>query len=254
MFWCWRCGFHPLVETIATLTGLSKSRAYDLIDDYAGIPVARFDKREKQYSDKCKLPKHTPLRRQHKRYLRDRGFHADNLAERWGLCAATRATRYAGRILIPIYLDNVLISYQGRDVTGKSDNAYKACRVGDEVISHQDSLYGIDDVPGESVLVVEGVFDAWRFGPGAVATFGIDWSWPQVNLLRRFKYIHILFDPEPAAQKKAEELAVAVQTNEHDCWLHELQDERFADPAELPQDLADSFMKHIVRFEQAQKH
>jgi hypothetical protein len=56
-------------------------------------------------------------------------------------------------------------------------------------------------------VVVEGAADVWRLGPGAVATLGIDWKSPQAEELRLYPKRFIIYDPEPKAQAKAEELA-----------------------------------------------
>jgi hypothetical protein len=68
-------------------------------------------------------------------------------------------------------------------------------------------LYGINAVPGNAVVVVEGVTDVWRLGYGAVATLGMDWKVEQADQLRAFERRYILFDPGEKAQGRAEELA-----------------------------------------------
>lgn len=71
--------------------------------------------------------------------------------------------------------------------------------------------FTIDKAAGDSCIVVEGVTDVWRLGPGAVATFGIKFRPAQVAMLaRHFKTIHVLFDPEPAAQAQARKLATDI--------------------------------------------
>jgi len=60
--------------------------------------------------------------------------------------------------------------------------------------------------------VVEGIFDAWRLGPGAVATFGTTVTAAQINVLVGLqKQAVLLFDNEQEAQQKAKELQAALQ-------------------------------------------
>ena len=54
--------------------------------------------------------------------------------------------------------------------------------------------------------MVEGIFDVWKIGPGAVATFGIEVSSSQVRLLSKFEEVFVLFDNEPQALKNARKL------------------------------------------------
>ncbi len=77
-----------------------------------------------------------------------------------------------------------------------------------EARHHKACLYGLDQVPGETVVIVEGITDVWRLGVGSVATFGIKYTKTQVLLLKRFKRRAILFDSaDSQAQEQAEKLA-----------------------------------------------
>ncbi len=67
----------------------------------------------------------------------------------------------------------------------------------------------MDYIDKDKVIVVEGVTDVWRLGKGkAVATFGINFTQRQLNILvkRKFKKIGILFDNGQQAQEQADEL------------------------------------------------
>jgi len=54
--------------------------------------------------------------------------------------------------------------------------------------------------------VVEGVFDAWRIGSGAVATFGSGYSMEQVEKIVKYPTRAICFDNEVEAQSRARKL------------------------------------------------
>ena len=144
----------------------------------------------------------------HKAYLRKRNYDADYLEQTWGLMGTGPVGEYRHRIVAPITYEGKLVSYQGRDITGKSDLKYMACKLALEVVHHKDVLYGIDHVPSNAVVVVEGITDVWRLGPGAVATFGTSYLPSQVEvLLNHFGVFFVLFDAERAAQESALTLA-----------------------------------------------
>jgi DNA primase len=61
-------------------------------------------------------------------------------------------------------------------------------------------------------VIVEGIFDAWRIGSGAVATFGTRYTHEQLLLLRGMKRAFILYDADaiPIAHKLAHDLSSIV--------------------------------------------
>ena len=83
------------------------------------------------------------------------------------------------------------------DITGRQTLRYKACPIEQEVIHHKHVTYGIDLVPRKTCVIVEGITDVWRLGPGAVALFGTEWTPEQLLFLaKRMKTAHVLFDAD----------------------------------------------------------
>ena len=68
-------------------------------------------------------------------------------------------------------------------------------------------VYGIDYVPNDMAVVVEGPADVWRLGYGSVCTCGTEVSAAQVYLLSQLERRYLLFDNEESAQRRAYELA-----------------------------------------------
>ncbi len=156
-----------------------------------------------------KPPQIEKLQRAHKTYLRRRKFNPDKLVEEWNLQATCHLSgAWSWRIIIPFYdQDENIIAYQGRTISKNRKPKYKMTEDDKLPVDPKTILYGIDKVPGDSIIVVEGVPDVWRLGAGAVATLGIDWKIEQANQIRKYKRRFIMFDPEPQAQKKAHALA-----------------------------------------------
>ena len=95
---------------------------------------------------------------------------------------------YAYRILLPIWDDTSKdkeVSWQARDITGKAKTKYKSAP-GSPI---NDFLYwskyetGMPYQSGIPQYIVEGIFDVWRLGENAVATFGKAMSIRQKQLL-----------------------------------------------------------------------
>jgi len=178
----------------------------------------------------------------HRKYLEFRGFDPEKIERVYGLKGTLGIGPYKWRIIIPIFFKGELVSYQGRDITDQQELKYKACSKEKEIVHHKHILYALDLVQGDSVMVVEGVFDAWRFGPGCVATFGTGYSKKQARLLTNFKRVSIIFDPEEAAQKRARELGMAVAVQGIEVEILKLVE---VDPADMCQDAADDLKKEI---------
>ena len=245
-YWkCWRCGWKNDDQVMKTLSGTSKEDLKKLRGSYRT--------RGKQHSKdniqvrrvgKVKLPSScTDLLEMHKKYLRGRNFDPDKLEEIWDLKGTGPIGSYKFRVIAPIYLQGKLISYQGRDITDKHGLKYKACPKEKELMDHKDSLYGFDQVPGEGVVVVEGITDVWRLGPGAVSTFGIEFKHSQIALLKNFKDIFILFDSEKQAQVQANKLASTLSAFNISVEILELES---GDPADLADKDAKSLMKNLI--------
>ena len=220
-FHCWRCGWHPTVETIAKLLGVSVSDAYGIIKDYGGKthkktfvePVLKI--RAKAH----KLPSNTgPMLPAHRRYLEKRGFDPVKLEKMWGLLGTGPLSmldkiNYSRRVIIPIWWERQQVSFQGRDITGNAPQKYLACPEERELIKHKHILYGQPEIFEDlsQCICAEGVADVWRIGKWGVCTFGISYTHEQVRILRKFKKVIIWFDEEIQAQKQARKLRMELE-------------------------------------------
>jgi len=200
-FNCWRCGWKSVADVVQKLSNCSIYEVEQIVKSYQirpGIGVAKDDSKQKAKAPSCKLPMGTnPMSPRHKKYLAGRGYDPDELSEVWGLLGTGPVGPYCHRVVAPVLLDGKLVSYQCRDITGKSAIPYKACSIDQEVVHHKEILYGEDMVYADSIVIVEGIADAWKLGPGAVSTFGIGFTTPQVLRIKRYQYRFILYDNDP---------------------------------------------------------
>jgi len=222
---CWRCGGHSAWSFVAAVLGTKRR---DLIaaeflrharpDDVVARQVA---------AARAEILKEPPnlggLARRHRDYLRGRRFRPGALAAEWGL----RGTRHLSgdwswRVCAPIRdAEGRPVAWVGRSIRAKPKYRYKVTPDSDCLIAPEAMLYGIDRVPGDAVIVVEGPADVWRLGPGAVATLGVVprrrvWCRPQAMQLRAFSRRYVMYDsrlkdgsgePDRDAQRRARGLA-----------------------------------------------
>lgn len=181
----------------------------------------------------------------HREYLRSRGFNPEWLEEKYGLLGTGPVGDYANRIIIPIIVNGVLVSYQGRII---SDNPvapkYKACLKHLEAVHHKQILYNIDNATQDTLVVVEGAADVWKLGDGAVATFGTKFRWPQVSIMAGFKRVFVLFDPEEQAQRQALKIIDALVSLGVQAFRVNLKK---GDPGNMPDDQAKRLMYELER-------
>ena len=137
-------------------------------------------------------------------WLRRRRFTAAD-CQKWGALYAPYGT-YGYRLITPIHdLRGRYAGFQGRDVTDTSKQPYRF-PPGSDGFHSGNHLYGLHRVRGKLVIVTEGVFDVWRVGKNAVASFGVGLSAAQRQLLYTGNYRLILaWDGETVAAAEQEQ-------------------------------------------------
>jgi len=219
-FNCWKCGSHSVYEFVAKVTHSSKGRVKEILKTYCdtSAPLVR-RRKSKRIGTVLKPPSGLgPLRDNHRRYLMKRGFDPDELEFMYHLkgIGPISGPGWKHRLMIPIIHEGEVVTYQGRDVTGRSDIRYKSMRTEDSLMDIKSTLYGYDNLEGLNfAVVVEGPVDVWRLGPGAVATFGTEFTLSQAKMLRKQKIVYIMYDnsaKDPNAQRQAKKLAALIRS------------------------------------------
>ena len=248
-FVCYRCGGGKrFIPTLSSLLGINEAEALQIATEYhmEGSPTVT-PRRERILAPRCLLPIGTEsMGKRHKNYLSSRNFDPDYLEREWGLQGTGPTGAYKQRIIIPIEYQGKLVTYQGRDITDKSKMKYKACLPTDEARPIKHCLYGIDKVdPKRGCVVVEGVADVWRLGPGAVAVFGVKYEEAQVRLLAKFRRVFILFDSEerdPQAGEQARKLRGELSILGVDVYNIDLEE---GDPGDMKDNDARALMRDL---------
>lgn len=202
-FNCWRCGPHNLYTTLSTLSKVSSKELFVLLKDIDRGGKGKEVERVK--SGKLVIPKSVgELLPAHKQYLKKRRYDPAEVVELWGVKGIGVSSKLSWRLWLPISLNYETVSWTTRTIgTG---TRYISASPSQEAIAHKTLLYG-EDYASNAIIIVEGPISAWRIGPGAVATFGLNVSTEQTYRMACYPVRVICFDNSNEAQKRAKRLA-----------------------------------------------
>jgi len=252
---CWRCGGHSTASTLARILNQPVEKMKQLIQEYTGTTGAIRKKVEEPRVSilpvKFPQPYFEHLNEAGKKYLERRRFDPEKLEKRWklkqtGPVSFLDKIPYGNRIIIPIYWNGRLVSFQTRDITGKAEQRYLACPMRREVIHHKNIVYGKEEKWSKhpALIVVEGVVDVWKLGTAAVATFGTAFTMEQVLALSRIhNQFFIVYDNEPQAQQQARKLAVKLKALGKKVFIETVD----TDPGDMKIEDARHFTKTLLK-------
>lgn len=249
---CRKCGWHPLEKIISSITNTNLKQTKTLFKEYATDEQKICTQKRKIKERFFRLPKYCEkMKTSHRDYLRKRKFDPDKLEKEWGLLGTNHHGDYKFRIIAPIFLDNKIVSFQGRDITGKSEIRYKVCKTEMELVHHKHILYGIDKLSltkhKNRCIIVEGITGSWRLGAGCLATFGVGFTQEQILFLvkRKIKIAFVMFDPEEIAQQRAEQFSILLSGFGIEVKIVDISKDA-ADPGELSQKQANIISKELL--------
>jgi len=148
--------------------------------------------------------------KKHIRYLVRRGYESNVLVRKYKLLATGHVGDYNFRIIIPFFEDGKIITFTSRDITDEQGIRYLDCPIDLSVHHVNYTLYNIDSVrQGGCAVIVEGVFDVWRVGDGAVASSTTSLTNRQLELLqeKELKRCVVMFDAGKIELRKARKIA-----------------------------------------------
>lgn len=214
---CWVCSqTGTLVKLVGVLLKVNYGKANRVIDDYRGF---YFEAPVRELSEEIILPTHlSDLTKVGRSYLENRGFDPDEIVRKYKIKESNlfskikleeRVWNFKCRIYIPIIMNREIVTYTGRDWTGKQDPRYRNAPIEVSTMETSECVYNIDSVT-DRILIVEGPTDVWKLGDEAVATLGVKFSHAQIAtiLKKNIKKAVILFDS--AAEQSAALLADAL--------------------------------------------
>ncbi len=244
---CWRCGWHPLVKSLALILNLSDREVYTIVKGYGVIRsfVKKIAKDKKEFLLPSNL---TKLSKQHRQYLKDRQFKPSKIEKIWGVKAAGPISSldkldYSFRIIIPFTWNGETVTFDSRDITDMRKNKYQACPKEREAVEHKKILYGNQEAWEDTGICVEGPTDVWRLGEQAFAVSGIEYKDEQVREIANvFKKVAVVFDDESQARRQARKLVKDLQFRNVDAYSIKVE----GDPGKMSQSKANKLVKNIL--------
>lgn len=244
IYHCWICGAKGgAKKLIQKLLGISFEKVDKIIDDFE-IDILEKQKSYKSDVSEVNFPKGAELDfpEMHKKYLTRRGFDYKKLTAEYGLKSYLHLGKeFSYRVVAPVIINGVIVNLVGRDVTGKQDQKYINLKNDKAAVPMKNCLYNIDSVKG-TAIIVEGIFDVWRIGRGAVATMGVEYTTHQLRLLyeKNLKKVFVMYDKD--AVKKAYKLGHILSTFVPKVEILELEE---GDPADMSEEEVSKFRKEI---------
>lgn len=244
---CWHCGHHWTDQIVAKLLTCSVVEARKIIEEYQTGSAIIERKPVVKNNTKLDFPVGTKgISKRHKNYLIKRNFDPKEIEKTWKIKGTGFLGDYKFRIIIPVILNGVMVSYVGRDITEQADLRYKACKMEDEITHHKHILYGIDYVKNREAIIVEGATDVWRIGKGAIATFGTSYTAQQLLMMATsLDTAFVLYDRD--AFEKAKQLQTSLSGLIKHVEIIVLPP-NIKDPSDMEQLVANRLRKEILTY------
>lgn len=217
-FHCWKCRATGSLEALLIeLYDIDEKKARRIIwqngiEDTPGLaPVQRKTARKDKSAHVSIIPSEATveLPEEHRAYLRKRRYNPDFVHREYRLYACHLFGDYKWRLIVPIIMEHRIVNFDALSIAGANKKS-KQCPTEKALVARNACLYNIDNA-NDTIVVVEGIFDAWRIGAGAVATLGTSFSSEQVLLIANKKperiFIMLDSDAYDTAKKLAGQLA-----------------------------------------------
>jgi DNA primase len=194
---CWKCKKKGTVlNLIMAIDNCSFKRAITTLPKYVRTNFAHLVKKIRTPSEKVLFPSCTneKLLPIHEKFIIGRGYDPIKIQRKYDvLGVGPTLDDWKFRLIIPVYMKGELVTYVGRDTTGKLEVPYKNAPIEKSVLQAKHCLYNIDSVK-DTAVAMEGLLDVWRFGDGGICTFGTQFTTEQLILLKGIRRLFILFD------------------------------------------------------------
>jgi len=231
---CWKCGQHKLGQVLSDCTNTPLREILPLLpkrgESLDFTPVERVT--GKYLPPPEVVPLDHPSAVAHRNYLRKRRIDPEWLAEHYKAGAiAGDGGHYRWRIFLPVLdIRGKPVSWTTRAIGKGVEPRYLSSPPERELVPLKHTVYGVQHIRSR-VVICEGPFSSLAVGPGAIATYGLSYTKAQLGWLAKIPSRTVLFDSEPAAQRRAHQLANALACFSGETNIVELSG---PDPAESP--------------------
>ena len=241
---CWNCGGHDFKYVLSLLLNIKKHIVDELLNNYDYRYEVLKNKKSNIIVKKIDLIG-GELRPIHKKYLKNRGLNPKQIISKYGIKGTLHyPPAYRYRIIVPIFHNKKLISYQARAVNKEEKLRWKGLSPQSSVMNYKYTLYGIDDVIGDKIGIVEGIIDQWKMGNNFVCSFGMTMTDYQLKLLLNFNTIFFLFDNDALYKAKKYAKIINGLKNNVDIQVIDLE-MKDKDPGDLSKKEVENIRKEL---------
>lgn len=206
---CWNCGKTGTILQYLAEKLYSYQQAKKIVEKAIPRELKTFiEERTNTNIQRVELPSNytKKILKQHGKYLVSRKFDPVKLYKKYGLLSVglNSEPKWQNRIIVPIYRYGKLVTFTSIDVYEDSIQRYNHEKKERSIIHCKELLYG-EERAKRKVIVVEGLFDAWRIGDGAIPTFGVKVTKEQKLLLSKYEEVIFAGDGDEDGYRMAEE-------------------------------------------------
>lgn len=207
---CFKCGITGTIIKYLAEELHSYSKAKEILSNSIPREMKFFEKQKQEHAINVKLPQDASkqITKAHAEYLKNRNYDYQYLTKKYNLYFCGPTSYWMNRIIVPITKRNKLITFTSIDIASNSFLRYRHLSDEKSIISIKHCLFGLEFIKNNTTCcLVEGIFDQFRIGDGAVCGFGIKITPEQKQLLTKFNKIVIAFDGDAPGRQGAEEIA-----------------------------------------------
>ena len=250
---CWKCGYHSITDFLIKTEG-SYHKAKDALGKYKLNPtdilevLQELENEEEHQNTKLILPETftSVLPQMAKDYLKKRRYdplflqkHYDIM---WGGEYGNR-TKY--RIIFPIYMDNKLVNWTGKDITENPRNIPYNFELDESaVVKRAGLIFNYDNIKGGgSCILNEGVFSACRVE--GVGLLSVNFTKQQILAIKKkkLKNIFLMLDNDTPGERASKRLEAQLSSFVDNVYNIEYNAE---DPDGLSEDEARELKRMIM--------
>lgn len=230
---CWICGKHSIQDFIAKIENCNWRKAKEIQTQFKLDPEFLDSEEEVEYVPvtSYSLPtQFSPVLPDiAKEYLKSRRFDPLELRKKYDAHYSGDYGKYKYRLIFPIRetANGPIVSFVGKDITGKQAVPYLYCEDDLAVVKRRELIFNLDRCQSDSVILTEGIFDAIRVD--GIALLSVQFTKAQLLKLKRYKNFYIMFDNDDAGKRMAGKLEGYLT------WAENIQYVEYDahDPAEL---------------------
>lgn len=206
---CWKCGPRGDILNYLSEHLNSFDKALKTLENYIPRELLGYETLEGPRATKVEMPKEAErgLSRSQEIYLENRGYNPEELTYLYNLHHCPPYGKWANRIIVPVVHQYTLVTFTSIDIADETEIRYRHLADELSIRSVKECLYGAELTDRRSIILVEGLFDSWRFMGGAVPVFGAMLTSVQKKLLSTYNLIKVVGDGDEAGWRFNEYVA-----------------------------------------------